>query len=102
MNSKTIKHAFLAGMATLSISSFAHADHMSIWGEGWANMPNEIHNLRMEYKDDNDAFLSEVQYGAGAVTGGGNPDTTHGEGGVGNQVQGVVPVQTGGRDRSRM
>ncbi|MCU7813099.1 MAG: hypothetical protein KZQ77_17985 [Candidatus Thiodiazotropha sp. (ex Notomyrtea botanica)] len=77
---------------------------MSIWGEGWANMPNEIHNLRMEYKDDNDAFLSEIQYGAGAVTGGGsNSDSTEpGSGVSGTMNQGTSPVQTGGRDRGRM
>ncbi len=97
-----IKQALLAGFAALTITGVAQADHMSIWGEGWANMPNEIHNLRMEYKDDNDAFLSEIQYGAGAVTGGGNDNVTPGAGGAGNQVQGVVPVQTGGRDRGRM
>ncbi len=98
---KLIRQATLAGLASLGMSSTVVADHMSIWGEGWANMPNEIHDLRMEYKDDNAAFLSEIQYGAGAITGGGNPNTSPGEGSQGNQVQGVVPVQTGGRDRSR-
>jgi len=102
MKTTLIKYALASLLATQTLGTVAMADHMSIWGEGWANMPNEIHNLRMEYKDDNDAFLAEVQYGAGAVTGGGNPNVTPGEGGVGNQVQGVVPVQTGGRDRGRM
>jgi hypothetical protein len=101
MNKNLIKQTLLAGAACMAVSSVAVADHMSIWGEGWANMPNEIHNLRMEYQDDNDAFLSEVQYGAGAVTGGGNLNVTPGEGSAGSQVQGTVPVQTGGRDRGR-
>jgi hypothetical protein len=102
MKITTKEYALFASMAILAMSSAAQADHMSIWGEGWANMPNEIHNLRMEYKDDNEAFLSEIQYGAGAVTGGGNVNVTPGAGGAGNQVQGVVPVQTGGRDRGQM
>ncbi len=95
------KQTMLAVAACMVISSLAMADHLSIWGEGWANMPNEIHNLRMEYKDDNDAFLSEIQYGAGAVTGGGNANVTPGEGSAGSQTQGTMPVQTGGRDRGR-
>lgn len=102
MKKRLIQKTLAAGFITLAATSIAQADHMSIWGEGWANMPNEIHNLRMEYKDDNEAFLSEIQYGAGAVTGGGNDTVTPGAGGAGNQVQGVVPVQTGGRDRGRM
>ena len=101
MMKKLMNQTLLAGVVCMVVSSAAFADHMSIWGEGWANMPNEIHNLRIEYKDDNDAFLSEVQYGAGAVTGGGNTSVTPGEGSVGSQVQGTVPVQTGGRGRGR-
>lgn len=102
MMRKIMLRVVIAGLTTMGLSSVAMADHMSIWGEGWANMPNDIHNLRIEYRDDNDAFLSEVQNGAGAVTGGGNANVTPGAGGAGNQVQGVVPVQTGGRDRGRM
>ena len=101
MMKNLMKQTLLTSAVCMAMSSVAFADHMSIWGEGWANMPNEIHNLRIEYKDDNDAFLSEVQYGAGAVSGGGNTNATPGEGSVGNQVQGTVPVQTGGRGRGR-
>ena len=104
MKSRRFKHTLLAGLTSLSAASPAFADHMSIWGEGWANMPNEIHNLRIEYKDDNEAFLSEIQYGDGAVTGGGsNSDNMEpGNGVSGTMNQGAMPVQTGGRDRGGM
>lgn len=43
------------------------ADHNSVWGEGWANMPNDIHNTRIDTRNsDNDTFTSFVQYGAGS------------------------------------
>jgi len=42
----------------------AYADHNSVWGEGWANMPNDIHNTRIE--DDNETFLELVHQGGGA------------------------------------
>jgi hypothetical protein len=46
--------------------STAQADHMSPWGEGWANMPNDIHNTGLDTRDDNDEFLEFIQYGEGA------------------------------------
>jgi len=42
------------------------ADHNSKWGEGWANMPNDIHNTRIDTRGDNDAFRDFVRYGNGA------------------------------------
>ena len=44
------------------------ADHNSTNGEGWANMPNDIHNTRIETKEanDNDGFRDFVKYGAGS------------------------------------
>jgi hypothetical protein len=44
------------------------ADHNSKNGEGWANMPNDIHNTRIETReaDDNEAFREFVQYGEGS------------------------------------
>lgn len=104
MNSKLFPRALLAGLISTAASTVVLADHMSIWGEGWANMPNDIHNLRMEYIDDNDSFVSTVKYGAGAVTGG-VPDTRGTEsvsGGAGVMNQGTLPLMTGGRDRGRM
>ena len=45
-------------------SSVAIADHKSPMGAGTANMPNDIHNTRIE--DDNETFLNLVQQGGGA------------------------------------
>ena len=55
----------LCGAATL-----ASADHNSIWGEGWANMPNDIHNTRIETLNSRDqaAFRDFVRYGNGATS----------------------------------
>ena len=64
MKSDLIRAAALAAMAVLAGS--AAADHNSKWGEGWAKMPNDIHNTRVETKGDNEAFREFVQKGAGA------------------------------------
>ena len=44
------------------------ADHNSPNEEGWANMPNDIHNTRIDTNEsgDNEAFRDFVQYGDGA------------------------------------
>jgi len=42
----------------------AFADHASPMGAGWANMPNDIHNTRLE--DSNEEFMDLVQGGGGA------------------------------------
>lgn len=42
------------------------ADHNSVWGEGWARMPNDIHNTRIDTLGDNTAFRDFVRYGNGA------------------------------------
>lgn len=54
----------------LAASGPAFADHNSKNGEGWANMPNDIHNTRIETKeaDDNEAFRDFVKYGEGSRT----------------------------------
>lgn len=46
----------------------AIADHNSKNGEGWANMPNDIHNTRIETleSNDNEAFRDLVKYGEGS------------------------------------
>jgi hypothetical protein len=55
----------LAG--SLLLFSAAQADHNSVWGEGWANMPNDIHNTRIEtLGEDGTTFRDFVQYGNGA------------------------------------
>jgi hypothetical protein len=104
MKNRIFRHALQAGLLSIVASSAVFADHMSIWGEGWANMPNDIHNLRIETMDDNDTFLSEVRYGAGAVTGGasGSGGAESGSGISGGMNQGTLPLQPGGRDRGLM
>lgn len=56
--------------AALLASTFATgaiADHNSPWGAGWANMPNDIHNTRIDTRDeDPDLFVEFVSEGAGA------------------------------------
>ena len=54
-------------LVSLFATSAAMADHNSIWGEGTANMPNDIHNTRIDtLGDDGDAFADFVRYGNGA------------------------------------
>ncbi len=65
MNKMLLRLTLIAAAAFLTA---AHADHMSPWGPGWANMPNDIHNTRFDTRlaDDNDAFRDFVRYGEGA------------------------------------
>ena len=59
-----ITSAFLAAAAP------SIADHNSKNGEGTANMPNDIHNTRVETLETNDseAFRDFVKYGEGSTT----------------------------------
>ena len=54
----------------MAASGAALADHNSKNGEGWANMPNDIHNTRIETReaDDNEAFRDFVRYGEGSTS----------------------------------
>jgi len=56
------------GSALLLVAAPGMADHPSKNGEGWANMPNDIHNTRVETREsgDNESFREFVQYGEGA------------------------------------
>ena len=66
MKSKVLSALFVAtGILT---TSAVYADHNSVWGEGWANMPNDVHNTRIDTLGDNDEFVDFVQYGDGADT----------------------------------
>ncbi len=49
-------------------SASALADHNSKWGEGWAQMPNDIHNTRVETRGDNTTFRDFVRKGNGATS----------------------------------
>lgn len=44
------------------------ADHNSVWGEGWARMPNDIHNTRIDTLGDNTTFRDFVRGGAGSTS----------------------------------
>jgi hypothetical protein len=44
----------------------ALADHNSPHGAGWARMPNDIHNTRIDTLGDSTAFRDFVRYGNGA------------------------------------
>ena len=62
MKWKTLLATCITGSA-LAMTS-AYADHNSVWGEGWANMPNDIHNTRIETMDeDNSVFTDQVREG---------------------------------------
>ena len=65
---------FALGMIT---AVAAQADHNSVWGEGWANMPNDIHDTRIDTMDDEtDSFIDFVRMGSGA--GNDNPSLSDG------------------------
>jgi hypothetical protein len=54
-------------VAGLGVAPAVFADHASPWGEGWANMPNDIHNTRRDtLGSDNATFTDFVRYGNGA------------------------------------
>jgi hypothetical protein len=46
----------------------ASADHNSVWGAGWANMPNDIHNTRIEDNLSGQEWRDFVRQGNGAST----------------------------------
>jgi hypothetical protein len=67
MKIRTLLATCLAGGVLATTS--AYADHNSVWGEGWANMPNDIHNTRIEtldVEDGNTIFTDFVREGGGA------------------------------------
>jgi hypothetical protein len=63
---RTIVISMALAMAFGANSAFA--DHNSKNGEGTANMPNDIHNTRVETLEsgDQEAFRDFVKYGAGS------------------------------------
>ena len=56
------------GVVITLCAATAFADHNSKQGAGWANMPNDIHNTRVETLEanDNEAFRDFVKYGEGS------------------------------------
>jgi hypothetical protein len=67
MNPRLLRTLLIAASAFLTT---AQADHMSPWASGWANIPNAIHNTRIDTRllDDNNASCDFVRYGTGADT----------------------------------
>ncbi len=62
----TFYRAAILFSAALLTSTAATADHNSRWGAGWARMPNDIHNTRIDTRGDNTAFRDFVRRGNGA------------------------------------
>ena len=68
-----IKHitSISSTILLLGSTSLAFADHNSVWGEGWANMPNDIHNTRVDTLNTDggqDTFRDFVRYGEGSTS----------------------------------
>jgi hypothetical protein len=56
--------------ASILASPLVFADHNSPHGAGWANMPNDVHNMRVDTRESGDyeAFRDFVRFGQGAQT----------------------------------
>ncbi len=65
---KQTAHALILGSLAALLSASALADHNSPNGAGWANMPNDIHNTRIEDDLSGTEFADFVRQGAGADT----------------------------------
>lgn len=65
---KTLTACAIATVLGSLAAAPAFADHMSPMGAGWANMPNDIHNTRIDTRlaDDYQSFIDFVQKGMGA------------------------------------
>lgn len=53
----------LASIAAALFSTAAMADHNSVNGAGWANMPNDIHNIQIEDDLSSTEFRDLVSQG---------------------------------------
>ena len=65
---KQTAHALVLGSLAALFSVSALADHNSPMGAGWANMPNDIHNIQSEDDLSGTEFSDVVRQGAGADT----------------------------------
>jgi len=68
MKYKTRQIASLIAVIGGLVALPASADHNSVWGSGWANMPNDIHNTRIEDNLSGDEWRDFVRQGNGART----------------------------------
>lgn len=53
----------LAAIAAVMLSTAALADHNSANGAGWANMPNDVHNIQIEDDISSTEFRDLVSQG---------------------------------------
>lgn len=65
---KRTAHILVIGSLATLLAAPAFADHNSPHGAGWANMPNDIHNTRIEDDLSGTAFRDFVRQGNGAAT----------------------------------
>ena len=65
---KQTAHTLILGSLAALLSASALADHNSLNGAGWANMPNDVHNTRIEDDLSGTEFRDFVRQGAGADT----------------------------------
>ncbi|MFO7541286.1 MAG: hypothetical protein R6W97_00555 [Thiobacillus sp.] len=63
---KQYAHTLVVGSLAALFSITALADHNSVNEAGWANMPNDIHNTRIEDDLSSTAFRDFVSKGEGA------------------------------------
>ena len=109
MNRQYLLITMTAGL--LIATGSAVADHNSKNGEGTANMPNDIHNTRIETResDDNEAFRDFVKYGNGAESvnrfdtdaGQANDATRQRAAKTGRDSSGKDPAVNGNRNQSQ-
>lgn len=81
MNSRTIQTTLLAAVASITFTAQVSADHNSPMGEGWANMPNDIHNTVVEDDLSGRDFMEFISRGAGANSVNRYADDSNGNGG---------------------
>lgn len=57
-------------LAGITAVATVQADHNSPWGEGWASMPNDIHDTRVDTMDgETQDFVDFVRQGSGSASG---------------------------------
>jgi hypothetical protein len=64
---KLTTHALVFGSLAALVAGSALADHNSPNGAGWANMPNDIHNTRIEDGLSGREFSAFVRQGGAPI-----------------------------------
>jgi hypothetical protein len=64
-----MKRSLIAvALVALTAAPVAMADHNSVWGMGYANMPNDVHNTRLDPTVTDEEFRALVKKGVLAHT----------------------------------